>query len=105
MPHQSLPVRVGPIHFVGIGGIGNWRDAAEFMVLGAGNVQVCTAAMTYGFKIVQEMISPHLFLLINALGQNSIVLMSTYLKSSISACSPPLLKMKMPPVLNSQTLK
>ncbi len=34
-----------------------WRDAAEFMALGAGNVQVCTAAMTYGFKIVQEMIS------------------------------------------------
>jgi dihydropyrimidine dehydrogenase (NAD+) subunit PreA len=39
-----------------IGGITTWRDAAEFMALGAGNVQVCTAAMTYGFKIVQEMI-------------------------------------------------
>ena len=41
----------------GIGGITTWRDAAEFMALGAGNVQVCTAAMTYGFKIVQEMIA------------------------------------------------
>lgn len=41
----------------GIGGITTWRDAAEFMAMGAGNVQVCTAAMTYGFKIVQEMIS------------------------------------------------
>jgi len=41
----------------GIGGITSWRDAAEYMVLGCGNVQVCTAAMTYGFKIVQEMIS------------------------------------------------
>jgi dihydropyrimidine dehydrogenase (NAD+) subunit PreA len=41
----------------GIGGITTWRDAAEFMALGCGNVQVCTAAMTYGFKIVQEMIS------------------------------------------------
>ncbi len=41
----------------GIGGVTTWRDAAEFMVLGAGNVQVCTAVMTYGFKIVQEMIS------------------------------------------------
>jgi len=39
-----------------IGGIETWRDAAEFMALGAGNVQVCTAAMTYGFKIVEEMI-------------------------------------------------
>ncbi len=41
----------------GIGGVTTWRDAAEFMALGAGNVQVCTAAMTYGFKIVAEMIS------------------------------------------------
>ena len=41
----------------GIGGVTTWRDAAEFMALGCGNVQVCTAAMTYGFKIVQEMIS------------------------------------------------
>lgn len=41
----------------GIGGVTTWRDAAEFMALGAGNVQVCTAAMTYGFKIVLELIS------------------------------------------------
>jgi dihydropyrimidine dehydrogenase (NAD+) subunit PreA len=40
-----------------IGGVTTWRDAVEFIALGAGNVQVCTAAMTYGFKIVQEMIS------------------------------------------------
>jgi dihydropyrimidine dehydrogenase (NAD+) subunit PreA len=41
----------------GIGGITVWRDAAEFIALGAGNVQVCTAAMTYGFHIVAEMVS------------------------------------------------
>ena len=41
----------------GIGGITTWRDAAEFMALGAGSVQVCTAAMTYGFRVVQEMLS------------------------------------------------
>ena len=40
----------------GIGGIGTWRDAAEFMALGCGTVQVCTAAMVYGFKIVEDMI-------------------------------------------------
>jgi dihydropyrimidine dehydrogenase (NAD+) subunit PreA len=40
----------------GIGGIGTWRDAAEYLALGCGNVQVCTAAMVYGFKIVQDMI-------------------------------------------------
>jgi dihydropyrimidine dehydrogenase (NAD+) subunit PreA len=39
----------------GIGGIGNWRDALDYIALGSGNVQVCTAAMVYGFKIVQEM--------------------------------------------------
>jgi len=47
---QGLPIS-------GIGGVTTWRDAAEFLALGAGNVQVCTAAMTYGFKIVEEMIS------------------------------------------------
>ncbi len=41
----------------GIGGITTWRDAAEFMALGASNVQVCTAAMTYGFKIIDELTS------------------------------------------------
>lgn len=39
----------------GIGGIETWRDAAEFISMGAGSVQVCTAAMHYGFKIVEDM--------------------------------------------------
>jgi dihydropyrimidine dehydrogenase (NAD+) subunit PreA len=39
----------------GIGGITTWRDAAEFIALGAGNVQVCTAAMVYGFKIIKDL--------------------------------------------------
>ena len=41
----------------GIGGITTWRDAVEFMALGSGNVQVCTAAMVYGFRIVEDMIT------------------------------------------------
>jgi dihydropyrimidine dehydrogenase (NAD+) subunit PreA len=40
----------------GIGGISNWRDAVEFMLLGSTTVQVCTAAMHYGFRIVRDMI-------------------------------------------------
>ncbi|MCJ7461900.1 4Fe-4S binding protein, partial [Streptococcus suis] len=28
---------------------------AEYIALGCGNVQVCTAAMVYGFRIVQDM--------------------------------------------------
>jgi dihydropyrimidine dehydrogenase (NAD+) subunit PreA len=38
-----------------IGGVTTWRDAAEFISMSAGTVQVCTAAMTYGFRIVEEM--------------------------------------------------
>jgi dihydropyrimidine dehydrogenase (NAD+) subunit PreA len=41
----------------GIGGIESWRDAAEFLAMGATTVQVCTAAMHYGFKIVEDMAS------------------------------------------------
>ncbi len=41
----------------GIGGIANWRDAAEFMALGSTTVQVCTAVMHYGFRIVEDMIA------------------------------------------------
>src|SRR6202047_1508486 len=40
----------------GIGGISGWQDAAEFILLGAGTLQVCTAAMHYGFRIVEDMI-------------------------------------------------
>jgi len=39
----------------GIGGVSNWRDAAEFIALGCGSVQVCTAAMHYGFKIIDDL--------------------------------------------------
>jgi dihydropyrimidine dehydrogenase (NAD+) subunit PreA len=40
----------------GIGGISNWRDAAEFIALGSTSVQVCTAVMHYGYRIVEDMI-------------------------------------------------
>jgi dihydropyrimidine dehydrogenase (NAD+) subunit PreA len=40
----------------GIGGIAGWREAAEFILLGCGTVQVCTAAMHYGYRIVEDMI-------------------------------------------------
>ncbi len=39
----------------GIGGIQTWQDAAEFFLLGAGSVQVCTAVMHYGFRIVEHL--------------------------------------------------
>src|SRR5438132_4320720 len=39
----------------GIGGIQAWQDAVEFLLLGAGSVQVCTAVMHYGFRIVEQL--------------------------------------------------
>ena len=41
----------------GIGGVSNWRDAAEFIALGCFSVQACTAPMHYGYRIVQDMIT------------------------------------------------
>jgi dihydropyrimidine dehydrogenase (NAD+) subunit PreA len=40
----------------GVGGVSGWRDAAEFILLGCASVQVCTAAMHYGFRIVEDML-------------------------------------------------
>ncbi len=48
--------RVFPKPISGIGGIADWRDAAEFMALGSSTVQVCTAVMHYGYRIVEDMI-------------------------------------------------
>ena len=48
-PEINLPIS-------GMGGISNWKDALEFILLGATSVQVCTAAMHYGFRIVEDMI-------------------------------------------------
>ena len=40
----------------GIVGITDWRDAVDFLALGATTVQVCTAAMVYGFKIIDDLV-------------------------------------------------
>ena len=48
-PDAALPIS-------GIGGIGTWRDAAEFILLGCGTVQVCTAVMHYGYRVVEDMV-------------------------------------------------
>ena len=48
-PNVNLPIS-------GIGGISNWRDALEFILLGSDSVQVCTAVMHHGFRIVKDMI-------------------------------------------------
>ncbi len=48
-PEFHLPIS-------GVGGVQSWEDALDFLLLGASSIQVCTAAMHYGFKIVDDMI-------------------------------------------------
>ena len=40
----------------GIGGIETWRDALEFIQLGCSCVQVCTAVMEYGYRIIDDLV-------------------------------------------------
>src|SRR5262249_32507884 len=49
-------VQKSRIPISGMGGIETWQDALEFILLGATSVQVCTAAMHWGFRIVEDMI-------------------------------------------------
>ena len=55
MPVQKADGK-GCFELSGIGGIETWRDALEFIQLGCSNVQVCTAVMQYGYRIVEDMI-------------------------------------------------
>jgi dihydropyrimidine dehydrogenase (NAD+) subunit PreA len=45
-----------PVEFSGIGGIETWHDALEFIQLGCRNVQVCTAVMEYGYRIIDDLV-------------------------------------------------
>ncbi len=48
-------VRNSGLPISGMGGISTWKDAAEFLLLGAGSLQVCTAVMHYGFRIIEDL--------------------------------------------------
>ena len=41
----------------GMGGIETWKDAAEFLALGCGNLQITTSVMQYGYRIIEDLIS------------------------------------------------
>jgi len=47
-PEVNLPIS-------GIGGISTWQDALEFILLGANSVQLCTAVMHHGFRIIDDL--------------------------------------------------
>lgn len=40
----------------GMGGIETWRDAAEFIALGCETVQITTAVMQYGYRIIEDLL-------------------------------------------------
>lgn len=44
------------MHISGMGGVETWKDAMEFMALGAGSIQVTTAVMQYGYRIIDDLI-------------------------------------------------
>lgn len=47
--------KIEGVHISGMGGIETWRDALEFMLLGAGSIQVATAVMQYGYRIIDDL--------------------------------------------------
>jgi dihydropyrimidine dehydrogenase (NAD+) subunit PreA len=54
---NELYKRIPGVQISGIGGIETWEDAAEFILLGARNLQVCTAVMEYGYRIIDDLTS------------------------------------------------
>ena len=43
------------MHISGMGGIETWRDALEFILLGSGSIQITTAVMQYGYRIIDDL--------------------------------------------------
>lgn len=48
--------KIKGVHLSGMGGVYTWRDALEFMLLGAGSIQITTAVMEYGYRIIDDLI-------------------------------------------------
>ena len=43
------------MHLSAMGGVETWRDALEYILLGAGSIQVTTAVMQYGYRIIDDL--------------------------------------------------
>ena len=52
---EGMGAQAAQVDLSGIGGIETWRDALEFIQLGCTNVQVCTAVMQYGYRIIDDL--------------------------------------------------
>ena len=69
----------------GIGGIETWRDALEFIQLGCRNVQVCTAVMQYGYRIIDDLVAG----LRQWMGENGVAQLADTVGSRLDAFAPP----------------
>ena len=49
--------RLSGMHLSAMGGVETWRDALEFLLLGGGSIQVTTAVMQYGYRIIEDLTS------------------------------------------------
>ncbi len=47
--------KLAGMHISGMGGIENWTDALEYIMLGSGSVQITTAVMQYGYRIIDNL--------------------------------------------------
>ena len=43
------------MHISGMGGVETWRDALEFILMGSGSIQITTAVMQYGYRIIDDL--------------------------------------------------
>ncbi len=43
------------MHLSAMGGVETWLDALEFILLGGGSIQVTTAVMQYGYRIIEDL--------------------------------------------------
>lgn len=54
---MSSDPKLKDAHISGMGGIYSWRDAVEFLLLGAGSLQITTAVMEYGYRIIEDLLA------------------------------------------------
>ncbi len=55
--HEMSSDKLMPgLQLSGIGGIETWKDALDFLQLGCNNLQVCTAIMEYGYRIIDDLV-------------------------------------------------
>lgn len=47
--------RLKGMHISGMGGIETWRDSLEYILMGAGSIQITTAVMQYGYRIIDDL--------------------------------------------------